>query len=224
MLLVIRGHIRDSFKTKNLYNFIKAIYNLYPEIKIFIHTWNIFANNISWRNINKNNEIVDKSIIYKYFGDLNKCIQHIIIDDDSNIELYGNLIGTINNGPMPIIGWKNYFYGKHKIIKYIYDNKEYNNMNIINFRFDLFNNSNNFNQDLILNFIKLNMNVEINKNIFLFNDEIAGIDNIYIGNSYTMYILINLFHTDLDNILIHNKDTINQEKLVYRINEKIFKN
>jgi hypothetical protein len=98
MIIVIRGHLRNSFETKDLYNFIKDLYNLFPDLKIFIHTWNIFANNISWRNITINNDTVNEEIIYNYFGELSVCINHIIIDDDTNIQLNGNVIGNINNG------------------------------------------------------------------------------------------------------------------------------
>ena len=66
-------------------------------------------------------------------------------------------------------------------------------------------------------------NIVFTKNIFLFNDEIHwGIDNIYIGNVNTMYKLINMFFYKLDDILIKNNDTINQERLVYRINNTLF--
>ena len=55
MIIIIRGHIRNTFDTKYFYYFIENLYNLFPDLKIFIHTWNIFANNISWRNIQINN-------------------------------------------------------------------------------------------------------------------------------------------------------------------------
>lgn len=42
LIVIIRGHIRDSFKTHKLYNFINNIYNLNSNLKIYIHTWNIF--------------------------------------------------------------------------------------------------------------------------------------------------------------------------------------
>jgi len=122
MILIIRGHIRNSFETKNLYNFVEILYNIDSELKVFIHTWNIFSNNISWRKININNTDVNEEIIYNYFGKLRSCIKHIIIDDDQIIKLYGNLVGNINNGLMPIIGWKNYWYGKYQIIDYVYNN------------------------------------------------------------------------------------------------------
>jgi len=222
MIFVIRGHIRNSFETKDLYNFIEIMYNSFPDLKIFIHTWNIFANNISWRHINVNNENVNEEIIYNYFGKLNTCIKHIIIDDDKNIQLHGNLNGNINNGRMPIIGWKNYWYGKHKIIDYIYNLFIYDDEMIVNFRFDIFNNSNNFNKELVINFIKNNGEIKFEKNIFLFDHEKHGIDNIYIGNINTMYKLTNKFFYELDEIISKDKDVRNQEFFVYRINSILF--
>jgi len=226
MILVIRGHIRNSFQTQLLYNFIENIYVIHPDLQIYIHTWNIIANNISWRNIDANYQNVDEELIYNYFGKFKNCIKHIIIDNDTNITLIGNLIGNINNGPMPIIGWKNYWYGKYKIIDYIYNQNQNQNQNInqpvVNFRFDLFDNSNNFDDKTVINFIMDNNKLQFTKNIFMFNYERNGIDNIYMGNIYTMHKLIHKFCYELDDILTKNNDTINQEKLVYRINSTLF--
>ena len=224
MILIIRGHIRDSFKTKELYNLIKETYNLFPKLKIFIHTWNIFANNISWRNITYNSENVNDKTINDYFDELNHLIQHIIIDDDTKIQLCGNLCGTINNGPMPIIGWKNYWYGKHKIIDYIYNTADMDPTEmVVNCRFDILNNSNNINKSSIIEFIKNNREKDFTTNVFIFDKECNGIDNIYIGNIKTMYTLSHIFMYELDYVLKQNKDTRNQERLVYRINYNLFK-
>jgi len=223
MVLVIRGHIRNSFETKNLYNLIKEIHTIFPDLKIFIHTWNIFANNISWRKININEQIVNDKIIYEYFDDLKHLIKNIIIDDDNKIKLIGNLSGNINNGPMPFIGWKNYWYGKHKIINYLYNSNIDKNEMIVNCRFDMMSNRNNLNEKAIVNFIKNNSNIIFTKNIFFYNNEKHfGIDNIYIGNINTMYKLINIFFNELDDILIKNNDAKHQECLVYRINTILF--
>lgn len=222
MILVIRGHLRQSFETNNLYNLIETIHSLVPDLKIFIHTWNVFANNVSWRNITINDTAVDEDIIYNYFGKLKNCISHIMIDDDKTIQLHGNLVGTINDGPMPIIGWKNYWYGKYKIIDYIYNNVQCNDETIINFRFDILNNSNSFTIDTIIPFIQHYRDVKLTKNIFLYNGEHNGVDNIYIGNIYTMYKLTSAFFYQLDDIIINNKDIGNQERLVYRINSFLF--
>ena len=222
MIIVIRGHVRNSFETNQLYNFIEEVHNIYPDLKIFIHTWNIFANNISWRNIDVNSAQVNEERINNYFGKLSNCIKHIIIDNDKDIKLIGNLVGTINTGPMPIIGWKNYWYGKYKIIDYIYNEEKYDEETVVNLRFDLFSNSNNFDKNLIIDFIKKNNEINFTKNQFLFDYEANGIDNIYIGNINTMYKLTNNFFYELDDILCKNNNTRNQERLVYRINEQIF--
>ena len=42
----------------------------YNDLKIYIHTWNIFANNISWRHITMNEQTVNYKSIYDYFDDL----------------------------------------------------------------------------------------------------------------------------------------------------------
>lgn len=222
MILIIRGHIRKSFEKKELYNLVKKLHIMIPDVKIFIHTWNIFSNNISWRKININNKSVNEKIIYDYFGDLKHLIKHIIIDDDSKIKLIGNLCGNINNGRMPIIGWKNYWYGKYKIIDYLHNINIDENEMVVNCRFDVMNNSNNLNENIIVNFIKNNSKTIFTKNVFLYNCEKNGIDNIYIGNINTQYKLISKFFYELDYILIENNNTINQERLVYRINNILF--
>jgi hypothetical protein len=123
---------------------------------------------------------------------------------------------------MPIIGWKNYWYGKYRIIQYIYDNFNYNDEMIVNVRFDIYSNSNSFDKELVIDFIKKNSEIKFRKNIFLFDYERCGIDNIYIGNINTMYKLTNKFFYELDDILIKNNDTIHQEYLVYKINTILF--
>jgi len=221
MILIIRGHIRNSFENKNLYDLIKIIYEKYSHLKIYIHTWNIFSNNISWRNININNNIVNEKIIYDYFDDLSHLIKHIIIDDDSKITLIGNTNGWVSASQMPIIGWKNYWYGKYQIINYIYNNQIDENEMIVNFRFDINMNSNNIDNNCIINFIKENNNLIFTKNIFL-KDRIAGCDNIYIGNINTMYKLIHNIFYELDDIIIKYHYIKNQEVLVFIINDNIF--
>jgi hypothetical protein len=224
MILILRGHIRESFNTKDLYNFIKDLYNEFIDLNIYIHTWNIFANNISWRNIKINNNIVNDNIILNYFDDLNFLIKKIIIDDDSKIDLIGNLNGNVSLSKMPLIGWKNYWYGKYSIINYIYNTNIDKNKFVINTRFDLFSNSCScyFNYIHIINFIKNNNKNLFIENQFLINEYHNGIDNIYIGNINTMYKLIHTFYYKLDKILIVHNNYNNQEYLVFLLNYKLF--
>ena len=221
MILMVRGHIRNSFETKDFYLLVKELHEMYPDLKIFIHTWNIFANNISHRPIIVNNQNVDNQIIYDYFDDLKNLIQNIIIDDDSKINLIGNVSGNIGCNPM--IGWKNYWYGKYRAIEDISNKNINKNEIVVNLRFDIMNNSISFSKDKIVDFIKNNSEVIFTKNAFIFdNEQNFGIDNIYIGNIETMHKLTNKFFYELDEILIQNQNIGAPEYLVYRVNNALF--
>ena len=227
MILILRGHIRNSFNNLKLYNLINQIYEMDQNIKIYIHTWNIFSNNISWRQIESNNTPVTEEIIYNYFNDLKHLIKHIIIDDDTNINLIGNIEGTINNGATPLLGWKNYWYGKYQIINYIYNistEEELYNTKCINMRFDLLDLTAKYRRldSVLIYFIKDCINYDIKKNIFTKNFEDVGIDDIYIGNIDTMFKLSNHFFYFLDDILLKYTDNIHQEYFVFRENNVLF--
>ena len=216
MLLILRGHIRESFKNPQLYNLIKSIYIIFPDLKIAIHTWNIFANNISWREIVPDNTNVTVDTIFDYFNDLKHLITIIMIDDDTKIKLIGNVNGNIGNSAMKLLGWKNYWYGKFKIIDYLRDKVDRNEP-VINCRFDVMNNSYSLSEDEIISFITNNK--KCNKNVFFSERERLGIDNIYMGNINTLYKLSHLFFFELDDILKKHNNIVHQEFLVFRINE-----
>ena len=222
MILIIRGHLRDSLESSNLYELVKDMYKINRKLKIFIHTWSIYASNLSWRPIEADNRPVTKEIIGDYFGDLSHLINHIIIDDDSKIKLKGNLKGKINNGLTQILAWKNYWYGKNRIIEDIHERNVDMNELIINMIFDLLKNSNNFTKIDIIDLIKKNRGQKFKKNAFIVDNECNGVDNVYVGNIFTMYTLITHFNNNLDDILSKNTDTIHQERLVYRINNQLF--
>ena len=229
MILIIRGHIRNSFDNLELFEFIKTLYNSNKDLKIYIHTWNIYANNLSWRFIETNNNIVTKEKIYEYFGEFKELIEDILIDDDTKINLFGKTEGYIHpEGFMPLRGWKNYWYGKYQVINHIFNNiyKKKLDLNemVINFRFDIFSNYNTdkYEKREVLEFIEKNSKNNFSKNIFLKDQEFFGVDNIYIGNIYTMYRLTNKFFYFLDDILKIHNNTIHQEFLVFRVNNYLF--
>lgn len=231
VVLLLRGHIRNSFENDKLYDFIKEI-SLIETIDIYIHTWNVYSNNLSWKEIKEDNRIVDEEKILSYFRDLKDNIKHIIINDDLKIELVGKKKGYIGNGKMPLIGWKNMWYGNNVMIDYI--SQKYNSEDIIiNTRIDILTNSNIdfYNYDKMLYFIKRSLRVfytnkyNIKKNIFMYIDEWVGIDNLFFGNIYTMQKIIKHFHYNLDEIIEsydEGKFTFPHELLVFRENEKIF--
>jgi len=222
MIVILRGHIRNSFDTPKLYDFIKKLVNEYDNIEIYIHTWNIFQNNISWRQLDINNNVVTEDTIYTYFKDINKNIKHIIIDDDKSIKLNGDLTGFLCNTRAPVIGWKNYWYGKFKIIKYIINNinspKDINK-HILNMRFDIIERDDlYFKMHNITRFLNFYKNKELNKNVFMYNEACPCIDNIYLGNTIMMFKLAYHFHHNLDHIKNTYPTEKHQECMVYNEN------
>jgi hypothetical protein len=223
MYIIIRGHIRNSFTTNDLYNLIKYLSEKYT-IKIYIHTWSIKQNNISWRPIENDFTEINIEYFQSYFQDLFKYIKKIIIDDDTNIKLYGNVDGKMVSTKTNILGWKRYIYGQHKITKYLYKKHKKHNKNkfLLNIRFDLFTNSYIFPYDEIINFINNNYINYHKKNIFLREGEYCGIDNIIIGTIKTNYKLISLIHYQLDDILIYYDNLEHPEFIISRVNNLIF--
>lgn len=220
MYIVIRGHIRNSFTTNDLYNLLKYLSEKYT-IKIYIHTWSIKQNNVSWRPIENDFTEINIEYFQSYFQDLFKFVKKIIIEDDTNIKLYGNVDGKMVLTKTNMLGWKRYIYGQHKIIKYLYHKKYHKNKFLLNIRFDLFTNSFIFPYDEIINFINNNY-INNTKNIFLRDGEYCGIDNIIIGTIKTNYQLLSSIHYHLDDILVDNKNLEHPEFIFFRVNNLIF--
>ena len=225
IIILLRGHIRDSFNDNNLFNLILNLSYKY-NLEIYIHTWNKKSNNISWREVKENNEMINKTTILNYFKYLSKYIVYLIIDDDSNIIINGNKEGSLFSSCLPIIGWKNMWYGMKKIMDVI--DRENKKLLIFNTRFDVLKNSNSIYSDILIEWIIQRMNeitsnnIKIKKNYFLnLNNSGLGIDNHIIGDTYTMKKLIDHFN-NLDDFIDNYKNIINQEHVVFFENDKIF--
>ena len=75
MIVILRGHIRNSFDNLQLYNFIKYLSQQYV-LDIYIHTWSIKQNNISWRIIKNDFTEINTKYIEDYFKDLFKFVKN----------------------------------------------------------------------------------------------------------------------------------------------------
>ena len=241
MIIVLRGHIRNSLDNTNLLKLLKRIIVNIPDIQIYIHTWNEKSSKISWRNydfthkLNINNNIeITEDYILDYFSDIKKNIIKIIVENDNEIELHGDLNGNISASKAPKKGWKNYIYGSYAIINYLYNNLDNVNETIIHFRFDILDvkilNSNVFNFNSIINFINTHAMKNTTKVSVKFPEEIIrgnnlklGVDNIYIGSLENIYNLLNYLNYNLDELLEKNTDVIHQEHL-FLIASKKFNN
>jgi len=229
MIIFLRGHIRNAFENADLYNLIDNIKNFHKTpLKIYIHTWNIFSSDLSWRKVRADLREVKKHKIMNYFGSLRKFIKEIIIENDKEITINGEKEGYICDTLCPIISWKNMWHGIYTGIKFIKDNNP-DNEYVINLRFDILNNSFPKDYDEIMRFVHANRNIkDFKENIFTNNNiqninHIRGIDNFYVGNVKTMYILTEHFYSNLDTIILKYPQNKCQESLVYLENKLIFR-
>ena len=200
LIINLRGHVRDSFNTPQLYIFLKMLSN-YFTLKIYIHTWNIKSNHISWKKVNKDKSSITEQDIRDYFKDL--PITSILIDDDAHIELIGNKQGKMFSSYMPKIGWKNMWYGMYKTMEEI-NKHEPPNVLILNTRFDVFTNSCKVSEYNLLNWIQKTIHLikyqKIHNNYLMYDTFTYGMDNQMIGDKHTLYKLIYHFHHHLDEI------------------------
>jgi hypothetical protein len=214
----IRGHIRNSFNTDRLKNFVKLLKLHFPNIKFILQTWKNkeCKNSNSWRHINEDNTIISKQIMENYFEDENITKQCLIIDERS-IVLVGSTNGNIGKGPCPKMGWKSMWYGIYKGLEHL-DINSSNNF-IVSFRYDYFDipQSADIDEEKIIQFINNNLD---NENIQFIKYNTPGTDNLYMGRYNKINALIEKFHFKLDDILNMNKKIINQEYLVNIIAEK----
>ena len=220
MKIIIRGHIRNSFATDELYTLLKYLSEKY-DIQIYIHTWNKKQTNLSWRTIENDPTEITNDTIKTYFKDLFEFVRRIIIEDDADIELYGNLDGKLASSKTSILGWKRYVYGQYRVIKYVYDTSDDTNEFLLNIRFDLFTNSYVFPYDEITKFVDNNYGIAHTKNVFLKEGTYCGVDNIIIGSVSTNYKLLSAIHFGLDYILDDNKLLQNPEFVVTIANRDI---
>ena len=224
--IILRGHIRGSFDNDDLYDYVKDLDNEY-DLTIYIQTWNIIQTNVSWRYMEKNENVVTEDLINDYFDDLSGNINKIIILDDSKIELIGKTTGRMGKTSGSNLGWKQMWYGIYEIAEYVKNTEPEHDNFVINTRFDVFNNSVSFSKDMIVEKLNDIMHSSlkpetIKKNIFLKDLEFFGIDNFYIGNSNTIFKLAERFYFNLDEIVIKYPKVTSHEFYTFHVNNLLF--
>jgi hypothetical protein len=226
IILFIRGHIRNAFDDNLFAVFVKTLCSIY-NVKIYIHSWNVYQNNVSWRTLDENNNVVTEELIRDYFQEVNENIVSITIDDDKKIELIGNLEGSVCSSRIPTVGWKRMWYGKFKTLEKIKLNESENDV-VINTRFDLFTNSCAANYSNVLLFLKqslINNQKRIGNEFHIYpQHKLCGCDNFYIGSPTTMYLLAHIFHHNLDKVDSMYKELGYPEYTVIYINNILFVN
>lgn len=215
MDLFLRGHIRNAFGNRGLYDVVNRLVHDYPSMRIYIRTWNTMEASSSWRKLRQPRmNSVDEDLILDYFCGLENYIKGIQIDTEEAIHprLVGELSGNIANTACPKIPWKRMWAQKYFGLQTI--NKTSKKEHIINTRFDILSLPGKFKftyhrmDDMIQEIIEEGDN-------WLFDQREAGVDNFYIGRKDLMIKHHAEFHNNLDGILANNQilEPPHQEKL-----------
>lgn len=156
--VLLRGHIRDSFASQRLNEFLHKIQEIFSA-DIFIQTWAETDTDTTWdvgelkevrgrKTTDMTNPIVDQ--IHAYLTEeVIDATKKIDILDENKLKIIGNIEGNISETLCPTIGWKRMWAGIYTAFKSMDDYKKENKVKydaIINLRFDLF-------QDDLINFM-----------------------------------------------------------------------
>jgi hypothetical protein len=225
--LLIRGHVRSSFNDERLITLVRSFAQKY-ELSIFLHTWNVVQNRLSWRHMEDIPNEVSEKVVRSYFQELDPLVKMVIIDDDKKIKLQGNTKGNIGRTPCPVLAWKNMYYGKLRLIEAVSELADASEV-AVQTRFDLL--SNNFSPkiDEVVDFLDSNYesvrNGDVEERIrFLRMHCFLGMDNIYMASVSNMQIFIRHMYFDMDRILRIHENTIHQEHISFHERKAAFEN
>lgn len=199
MNLILRGHIRNAFGDRGLYDLVRRASEV-TDLKIFAHTWNVMQTGLSWRRVPEDRSEVKDVTVLDYFSDLSPLFKHIIVEDDRDVPLKGRTEGSVGHTPCPIRAYKYMFHGMSRISEYVYLNSEPEEVTVQT-RFDVLSNWRRFNSQEILEFIVRKPAKRIQFMMEeLYNESTVGIDNIYMASAKDMHEFIRHMRDNLDEI------------------------
>jgi hypothetical protein len=204
MNLIIRGHIRKSFSNKILYNFIYSI-SKKNKLCIYIHTWNVFQSERSWRRIVADERAVEESTVRDYFDGLDVSIRSVKVEDEREVEIKGKKEGSIGHTPCPVLGYKYMFHGMLSAAESVLKDSGPDEM-VVQTRFDILSNWAKLKEEKIVEFF----DIAPSKRIQFMMEEVAnestvGIDNIYMARAKDMRDFLKHMLENLDDINIKHK-------------------
>lgn len=209
----IRGHIRDGLTNSRLKDYLTLLKSEGHSIDLFLHTWKVSEAKSSYRTLDHDKSFaVKKDILRDYFNGFN--IKHITIDDDSKLELHGNLEGKIPGSKCPLIAWKRMWAGKFKLASHLYHNHTYEYDLVVNTRYDKFTTPVCYTP--VKNLLKMTTRGE---GLYLkypqYYRYLKGVDNYYCGSVQDVYDIASAFHYNLDEIILKYRIKSFHEELFY---------
>jgi hypothetical protein len=210
----LRGHIRDGLSNSRLKDYLTLLKKQGYDIDLFLHTWNVSEAKSSYRTLDHDSSFeVKQDILSKYFKGFN--IKQIIIEDDSQLKLRGNLEGKIPGSKCPLIAWKRMWAGKFKLISHLYHNHTYDYDLVVNTRYDKFTTPVCYTPTK--NLLKMTTDGEgLSVKYPQYYRFLKGVDNYYCGSVQTIYDLTYDFHYSLDEIIAKYEVNCFHEELFYK--------
>ena len=215
LALIIRGHVRDGLFSVSLKHHIDYMQQHGHEVDLFLHSWSESEAQSSYRELDRSHVFkVTPEYLSAYFKGYN--VKKILVQDESQIKLHGNLDGNVSSTKCPVIAWKRMWAGKYKIMKYVYDEHRGGYDQAITTRYDLFTNPMCITPNSVLKSI-VNVNQPLSFRYPLCKQlGMVGIDNYYCGNIAKMFKLTGDFYKDLDRISEQYPSLSHQEEMVYK--------
>lgn len=215
--LIIRGHIRSSLSDSRLRTLLDEMSDIF-DMGIYVQTWNIVQNGLSWRNLEVVEDIVTREMVVDYIG--GERIREIRILDDSKIKHHGNIEGKIGRTPCPVVAWKNMYYGKFIASKDVMEREDPKSATI-QLRFDILSNPFSPRISELMEFFARDLKLfdeheQADERIrFLHMKCFLGVDNVYMAAAEDMHKFISYMYYDMDRILDFHNRTRNQEHLAF---------
>lgn len=198
--MTIRGHVRDGLNDSRLNDYIDLLKSYGHDIDLYLHSWHESEAKKSYRTLNYDSLFaVEPAHFTDYF--VGQKIQHIQIENDSDLKLYGNLEGNITNTKCPLLSWKRMWAGKFSLISHVYEKTDQDYDLVVNTRYDMFTNSICYTP--IKNLLRLTVPCQgINLKYPKYYRHAKGVDNYYCGSLQNIYDTTHAFHRSLDDILL----------------------
>jgi hypothetical protein len=215
--LIIRGHVRSSFDDLRLRDLVGEMSKSF-DLKIYVQTWSVFQNSLSWRNLEERSDGVTEGAVRDYLDGFGVEVVRII--DDSTIRHHGKTEGRIGRTPCPVIAWKNMYYGKFVASKCVVENEPSESVTM-QMRFDILSNPFSPKSRELIEFLERDYELFKNGSLgeermrFLRMRCFMGVDNLYMATAGDMHKFISYMYYDMDRILHFHRRTIHQEHIAF---------
>ena len=151
MKLILRGHIRNSFTNDTLKNLFASLLDKIPNIKVYVHSWNVVQSSLSWRGMEEDRTEVTPDMVAEYL-DVGENLRRVVVEDDRNVRVPGRATGTVASTPCPIKGYKLMFYGMMRGSELVLEDSDPEEL-VVQTRFDMLSNWVRMNPERMLDFM-----------------------------------------------------------------------